>query len=483
MRNKSLFFGSVLATSLLANPAFAGEPAEAGGEVSFGANADGADASADGDASANADASGPTDAEKEAWKRKDVPWIKRWVPEKGMGEIGIYGGVFFASKTHELFGPDLSLADQGWKPFRLVNPDIGLRAGYYPIKWVGVEFEGGVVPFGVDGGGTALGYTIRGQVVGQLAMWSVVPFAVLGAGALGVSSSRALVGNDIDPALHYGVGAKFYFNRYTMLRLDIRDNVSYERGLASNFSDLGNVEVLLGLSVTLGRKKKKAVEPEPEAEPEPEPTPADRDGDGFLDEVDTCPDEPGVEPDGCPIKDSDGDGILDPDDKCPEEPGVEEYQGCPIPDTDGDGILDPDDKCVDKPETKNDYQDEDGCPDEIPDEIKKFTGVIEGIYFDTNKDTIKKASERVLKKALKVLQDFPDVRLTITGHTDSRGKPDHNLDLSKRRAASVKKWFEDKGLKGDRFETNGFGPDQPIDSNDTKAGRAKNRRIEFKLAQ
>ncbi len=476
MRNRHLVFGSLLATFSVATSAYAGEPAEAGGEVSLSAGGDGVEGSADG--SANAD--GPTEAEKEAWKRKDVPWIKRWVPEKGMGEIGIYGGVFFASKNHELFGPDIDLPDQGWKPYKLANPDIGLRAGYYPIKWVGVEVEGGVIPLALeDGSGTAMGYTVRGHVVGQLAMWSIVPFAVLGAGALGVSSDQSLVGDDVDPSLHFGVGAKVYLNRYTMLRLDVRDNVTYQQGVDANFRDLGNVELLLGLSVTLGREKAEVAEPEPE--PEPEPAPSDRDGDGFLDELDACPDEPGVEPDGCPIKDSDGDGILDPDDKCPDEPGVEEYQGCPIPDTDGDGILDPDDKCVEEPETKNGYEDADGCPDEVPEEVKKFTGVIEGIYFDTNKDTIKPNSERILNRALKVLKDYPDIRLGISGHTDSRGKYDHNMDLSRRRAESVKNWFVGKGIDSSRFTTEGFGPDQPVDTNDTSAGRAKNRRIEFKL--
>src|SRR5690606_24639217 len=117
----------------------------------------------------------------------------------------------------------------------------------------------------------------------------------------------------------------------------------------------------------------------------------------------------------------------------------------------------------------------------VPEEIKKFTGVIEGIYFDVNKDSIRAQSEAVLKRALKVLKEYPNIRLSITGHTDSRGAHEHNLDLSKRRAAAVKKWLVDNGIEESRLETDGFGPDQPIDSNETKAGRSKNRRIEFKL--
>jgi len=57
--------------------------------------------------------------------------------------------------------------------------------------------------------------------------------------------------------------------------------------------------------------------------------------------------------------------------------------GCPLRVTDGDGILDPDDKCVQEPETRDGYADPDGCPDEIPKAVAKFTGVIRGIFFAT----------------------------------------------------------------------------------------------------
>ncbi|MCH9683272.1 MAG: OmpA family protein, partial [Deltaproteobacteria bacterium] len=179
--------------------------------------------------------------------------------------------------------------------------------------------------------------------------------------------------------------------------------------------------------------------------------------------------------------DTDGDGILDPDDACVDVPGVVEYKGCPIPDTDGDGILDPEDKCVTEPETFNGFDDEDGCPDEIPQEVKSFTGVIEGIYFDTNKDTIKAQSRAKLDKAAEVLTKFPTVKLEISGHTDSRGKPAHNTDLSRRRAESVKLYLIEHGVDASRLQTRGAGPDEPIADNRKKSGRAKNRRIEFRV--
>jgi OOP family OmpA-OmpF porin len=208
----------------------------------------------------------------------------------------------------------------------------------------------------------------------------------------------------------------------------------------------------------------------------------DSDGDGVLDPDDKCPDVAGS-PDyeGCEVPDTDGDGFKDDVDKCVEEPGVEAYEGCPIPDKDGDGILDPDDKCVDQPETKNSYEDEDGCPDEIPEVVRSFVGVIEGIYFDTGKASIRKKSRKALDKAVEVLKQYPALRLEITGHTDGRGKREKNLKLSHDRAESVRKYMVDAGVALDRLEIAGFGPDKPVDTNDTRAGRQKNRRIEFRL--
>ncbi|MEM9458709.1 MAG: OmpA family protein, partial [Myxococcota bacterium] len=180
-----------------------------------------------------------------------------------------------------------------------------------------------------------------------------------------------------------------------------------------------------------------------------------------------------------PIPDSDGDGILDPDDRCPDTPGVAAYQGCPIPDSDGDGILDPDDRCPDEPEKENNYQDEDGCPDEVPAEAQIFDGVIEGIFFDTAKSTIKAKSRPKLDRAVAVLKQYPDLRIEIAGHTDSQGDDTSNLELSRERAEAVKAYLTDRGIDGSRIRTRGAGETEPIADNATKKGRAQNRRIEF----
>lgn len=390
--------------------------------------------------------------DERTYDRKEEPWIKRWAPEPNMGEIGVYGGIFMPHKDIELFAPDESLPQQGQLPFRSVAPELGIRGGYYPIRFFGVEAEAGLMPTRFDESDERVNlWTVRGQLVAQLGLWSVTPFVTAGFGALGVGQGET--GRDVDPAFHFGGGVKVYLNRWINLRVDLRDVVAPGQGVKDGVTN--NFEALLGLSVTLGRSKGK--------KKEPDPVPVDRDGDGVPDDQDKCPDVAGEGPDGCP----------------PPAPAPEPE---PEPaDSDGDGITDDQDKCVDQAETKNGYQDTDGCPDEVPEDVKAFDGVIDGIQFDTGKATIKSGSTALLEKATGILNEYPDIRLEIGGHTDSTGDHDENMDLSKRRAESVKKYLIDNGIDGARLETRGYGPDKPIASNDTKDGRAKNRRIEFHI--
>lgn len=422
-------------------------------------------------------------------------WIKRFAPERNMWELGVFGGAWFPSTNHEFFEANEELVEQGYQDLDRAGGAVGARLAYLPIRHFGLEIEGALFPTQTAGGQETLFWSARGHLLAQVGLRSITPFVVGGIGAMGVSSDRNALGDDQDFAVHFGGGLKFFINRVVMLRLDLRDIVAAKRGVDNGITNNG--EVTLGLSLTLGRKK-------------PEPPPSDRDGDGFIDRDDACPDEPGVAPDGCPIPDSDGDGFLDPDDACPDEPGVAP-DGCPIPDSDNDGYLDPDDacpqepgvapdgcplrdkdgdgifdnedQCVDEPETKNGFEDADGCPDELPEQVQQFTGVIEGIYFDVNRDTIKPRSQPKLMAAVEVLTTYPSIRLEITGHTDNRGKHDYNVDLSQRRAASVRQYLVDQGIDESRVEIRGAGPDEPIDTNRTSAGRAKNRRIEFKVLQ
>ncbi|MEM7153546.1 MAG: OmpA family protein [Myxococcota bacterium] len=456
---------------------------------------------ASGEASASVSVGGSTrgDAtEADPADRKDRPWIRRWTPENGMIEVGLYGGVLLPSPRMELFEADTDLPAQGHKPFATVAPDFGIRASFLPIRFFGVEAEGGAMPTRTTTDEAALLWTARGSLVGQLGIRSVTPFVLVGGGLIGVASERSSVGNDVDASAHFGGGLKIFTSRYTNLRLDVRDIITARRG--NNAGVVHNPEVLLGFGVTLGRHKERPVPPPsdidrdgvPDADDEcvdrpglPElrgcPIP-DTDGDGILDPDDECVEEVGVpEYRGCPIPDTDGDGILDPDDECVEEVGVPEYAGCPIPDTDGDGILDPDDKCVEQIESLNGFEDTDGCPDEVPQEVARFTGVIEGIVFATGKATIRNKSHKVLGAALSVLRKYETLRVEITGHTDDRGPQEVNTRLSGRRAEAVKAWLVERGIDESRIVTRGAGPSMPIAPNTSKRGRAKNRRIEFKL--
>ncbi len=389
-----------------------------------------------------------------------------------MGELGLWAGVMLVARDLELFEPSLALPRQGFKPLGRAAFDIGGRAGFYPLRFLGVELEGGAMPNKADGNRATM-YAIRGHLVGQLGLWSLTPFVVLGGGALGVRSDRNAVGNDVDAAIHLGLGLKAYLTRYAMLRFDVRNVITARRGVAEGGTN--TLELLLGFSVSLGRKRN----PD-EVRTQAPSEPTDRDRDGVLDHDDQCIDTPGPAPTGCPPGDRDGDGFTDDVDACVDEAGIAP-DGCPDRDPDKDGIFVPDDRCPDVAETKNGFEDGDGCPDEVPSDVSAFQGTLEGISFDTDRDTITPASTQTLDAAVEALAKFPSVRVEISGHTDSQGAPAHNLDLSQRRADAVKKYLVGHGIDASRVETRGAGSDEPIDTNKTAEGRARNRRIEFRV--
>ncbi|MCK4303918.1 MAG: OmpA family protein [Candidatus Eisenbacteria sp.] len=212
----------------------------------------------------------------------------------------------------------------------------------------------------------------------------------------------------------------------------------------------------------------------------------DRDLDGIPDGMDACPDEAedfdGFEDtDGCPDVDNDGDGILDVNDKCPDQAedfdGFEDSDGCPDIDNDKDGILDVDDRCPDQAENFNRYRDADGCPDKMPVQLP-----MANITFKTGSAEISSVDPLpVLDNVVKIMNEQPDIRVRIAGHTDNVGADAMNMDLSKRRAEAVQAYMVSKGVASSRLVTEGMGETMPIDSNDTAEGRGRNRRIEFEV--
>ena len=220
----------------------------------------------------------------------------------------------------------------------------------------------------------------------------------------------------------------------------------------------------------------------------------DNDGDGVADALDKCPtekeDKDGFQDDdGCPDPDNDGDGIPDAADKCPDQAedkdGLADDDGCPETDADGDGVPDETDKCPDRPETKNGFQDEDGCPDTKSKDVEVTAQAIrikKSVYFARGLDTILPNSFTILDSVAEVLRDNAFItKVRVEGNTDSEGPDDLNLELSQRRAESVIAYLVTKGVTADRLEAKGYGETQPIATNATPLGRAKNRRVEFKI--
>jgi len=204
------------------------------------------------------------------------------------------------------------------------------------------------------------------------------------------------------------------------------------------------------------------------------PLPQDEDGDGVTNDIDKCPGTPAgakVDANGCEI-DSDGDGVGDSRDQCPNTPAgakVDE-RGCEL-DGDGDGVVDSQDKCPDTP--KGDRVDAVGCS--FKEEIK-----LPGVVFETGKADLKPESLPVLESAIATLKRYPDLRIEVAGHTDSRGSDALNLDLSARRAETVLKYLRDGGV-ANTLTSRGYGERQPVASNTTDAGRQENRRVVLRV--
>ena len=105
------------------------------------------------------------------------------------------------------------------------------------------------------------------------------------------------------------------------------------------------------------------------------------------------------------------------------------------------------------------------------------------ILFDTNKATLKPEAQLTLAKLTGVLSVFPNLNLRVEGYTDSTGTDEINNKLSRDRAASVVEFLQSEGIAGSRMTSDGYGSQFPAASNDSKEGRAKNRRVEIVLAE
>ena len=225
----------------------------------------------------------------------------------------------------------------------------------------------------------------------------------------------------------------------------------------------------------------------------------DIDRDGVPDSVDECDllpeDKDGfADQDGCPDLDNDNDTIADKDDACPNDPedfdAHEDTDGCPDPDNDADGIPDRRDACPNEPEDKDGFEDQDGCPDGEPKPAKVKLGrgrlEVNGVvYFELNRATIKQESFELLLEVASFLNDHPEIKsVEVQGHTDTRGNAQKNLALSEARAAAVADFLVERGaVSAARVTSRGFGASSPIAAGGSEEAHAKNRRVEFRVAQ
>lgn len=208
--------------------------------------------------------------------------------------------------------------------------------------------------------------------------------------------------------------------------------------------------------------------------------PLDADKDGVPDFQDKCGSTPaGVKVDarGCPA-DLDKDGVTDDKDAClGTRPGVKvDAKGCPL-DQDKDGVVDDQDKC---PGTKaGEKVDSVGCPLLVIEKGARLT--LDGIVFKTGSAEIDSVSFPTLGRAAEALAKAPTVVVEIAGFTDNVGKDAANRNLSRQRAEAVRTYLVKLGAPKKSLTAKGYGAAEPVADNGTEAGRAQNRRIEFRV--
>ncbi|MBI2500248.1 MAG: OmpA family protein [Deltaproteobacteria bacterium] len=106
------------------------------------------------------------------------------------------------------------------------------------------------------------------------------------------------------------------------------------------------------------------------------------------------------------------------------------------------------------------------------------------IHFEHGKESIREVSQDILDAIIETLKNHPEIlKVEIGGHTDNKGDETYNLKLSGKRAEAVKRFLVDHGVQEGRLTAKGYGESEPRDTNDTEEGRARNRRVEFKILE
>jgi len=266
---------------------------------------------------------------------------------------------------------------------------------------------------------------------------SVIPFAKAGVGYETVDTHFA--NNSDGMFVDAGAGVKIPFTESVALKLE----TIYMLKENSGFGD-SNLAILAGLNFAFG----------PKAQPKA-PVDGDDDKDGVLNSIDEClttPPSTTVDSRGCTIDgDDDRDGVLNSFDKCPNtQVGVQTDEvGCKI----------------------------------VEEEIVQVQIIDLHVNFKFDSLEIQDTPESEIQEFSDFMNKHTNYNAKIIGHTDSKGSEAYNQALSQKRAQAVKEMVINQGVSADRLTTDGMGESSPTATNDTKEGRAQNRRIEAEITK
>lgn len=334
-------------------------------------------------------------------------------------EAGLSAGAFLPAKDHALFDP----INNDPVPLKTAGLNLQLHLAFFPIRYAGLEVEGGFVPMKTVRDGSTQILLARGHLIAQLP-WRVTPFLLGGAGFIGITSSRDVLGNDVAKEIHWGGGLKFYATEAVSLRLDVRDLIS------AKLDDVGGArnelahhfEVFAGITVALWR----------------------------------TPDE--IEP---PIE------IAFADRTYPDPP-----PGLPLPDANAAAArID-----VARPLDCTKAAENPLC---TPEETIKAE--LNRVHFAWGSWKMSPQEASAIENAAEILRAHPELAVEIDGHADATGPEGFNGWLSLRRAKVVMEYLVHVGIEDRRLTIRGFGSTKPTAPNQTADGRASNRRSEIRI--
>ncbi|HEY5808149.1 MAG TPA: OmpA family protein [Povalibacter sp.] len=245
----------------------------------------------------------------------------------------------------------------------------------------------------------------------------VSPYITFGAGY--IENAFNGIGDNIEgPLAQAGIGLLIDVGenaaKTSVFQLRPEAKMRYDWADTANHDDFHDYIVSIGFALNFGPPPYEPPPPAPPAPPPPPPPPP-------------------------PPADSDGDGVLDPQDQCPGTP-----HGVTV-----DAL---------------------GCP-------RKGSVTLHGVNFETNSATLMETSRPVLDEVAADLKAHPRLKVELEGHTDSVGAAAHNVELSQRRAESVRDYLISQGVSASQLTAKGYGETNPIATNDTPGGRAGNRRV------